>query len=781
MPVLRSREILPLPNPSSSPKKTLGIGILEPKTPSKTTESLTNQTSSTTKFEPDSALMSAPPPRRSSRLAAKPTLSVSPATKRRRSGSVVKKTEFQLPEVENVSVEESSVRVSDLVVEGSPKKVRKVDDSDCLEVENRCLSLRSGTKVVRKESEEPKNDAEKGKGKGKAILIEEDDDDCFEIEGKMEEVKSPRRRFSKEEKGKSVMSSERLSREEKEKGLMSEIDCELDDVELDLAANVDLDSEMMVDFLNKFDVDVDVDVHENVSVNETKNVRDRFKDIARRNAAKYAHFNAEEEEGNHVNEEDESVSDEDEPEMATEQPTGNVEDWPGPFSTAMKIIRDREKNLKSGVKNSSSEKGRFPLVSWIRKERDPECWKRAPPSLQILCLKILEENVDAITSLESVPDELRNRLSQMLCDSRKMNLHFLSLLLDGSPSEIHLADCSWLEEHAFEKSFEACNIKNLKVLQLDLCGHCVSDSSLRKALVPKGLKTLTTISLKGGCRISDAGLAELVASAPALRSMNLSQCSLLTDVGLDSIAESLGSILQELYLDDCYTLGAMSILPKLMRLKKLELLSLRGVATVSDKFIRKLIRENGQNMKELVLANCINLTDSSLKVIADTCSQLRVLDISCLGKLTDIGMAYITNGCRNIQHLKLCRSPFSDDAIAAFLETSGESLKELSLNNISKVGQNTTISLARRCKNLEFLDLSWCRLLTDEALGLIADSCWSLRLLKIFGCTQVTNIFSDGHSNPHLHIVGRKLTPILEHIKRPFQQESLYYPSAPGF
>lgn len=116
---------------------------------------------------------------------------------------------------------------------------------------------------------------------------------------------------------------------------------------------------------------------------------------------------------------------------------------------------------------------------------------------------------------------------------------------------------------------------------------------------------MTTISLKGGCRISDAGLAELVASAPALRSMNLSQCSLLTDVGLDSIAESLGSILQELYLDDCYTLGAMSILPKLMRLKKLELLSLRGVATVSDKFIRKLIRENGQNMKELVLANCM--------------------------------------------------------------------------------------------------------------------------------------------------------------------------------
>ncbi|KNA17430.1 hypothetical protein SOVF_080040 [Spinacia oleracea] len=64
-----------------------------------------------------------------------------------------------------------------------------------------------------------------------------------------------------------------------------------------------------------------------------------------------------------------------------------------------------------------------------------------------------------------------------------------------------------------------------------------------------------------------------------------------------------------------------------------------------------------------------------------------------------------------------------------------------------QVGQNTTISLGRRCKNLEFLDLSWCRLLIDKALGLIADSCWSLKLLKIFGCTQVVQ--RDKVQKPH--------------------------------
>ncbi|TQD72125.1 hypothetical protein C1H46_042324 [Malus baccata] len=66
---------------------------------------------------------------------------------------------------------------------------------------------------------------------------------------------------------------------------------------------------------------------------------------------------------------------------------------------------------------------------------------------------------------------------------------------------------------------------------------------------------------------------------------------------------------------------------------------------------------------------------------------------------------------------------------------------------------------------LHTLDLSWCRNLTDEALGLIVDSCLSLRMLKLLGCTQITDTFLDGHSNPEVRIIGLKFSPILEHLK----------------
>ncbi|CAK9172152.1 unnamed protein product [Ilex paraguariensis] len=106
----------------------------------------------------------------------------------------------------------------------------------------------------------------------------------------------------------------------------------------------------------------------------------------------------------------------------------------------------------------------------------------------------------------------------------------------------------------------------------------------------------------------------------------------------------------------------------------------------------------------------------------------------------------------------------SDEAIAAFLEASGGSLKELSLNNVREVGFNTALSLAKCSRKLLSLDLSWCRRITNEALGLIVDSCSLLKLLKLFGCTQITDVFVFGHSNPLVRIVGLNTTPLLEHL-----------------
>ncbi|XP_058078242.1 uncharacterized protein LOC131226651 [Magnolia sinica] len=488
----------------------------------------------------------------------------------------------------------------------------------------------------------------------------------------------------------------------------------------------------------------------------------RFLDTAKALASKFAHF-IPEEQG------DDSSSHMPETERRVVENEQEIEDWPGPFSTAMRIIKDREVRLRARQGSTISDRNKSsPVIEWKpSQDRDHMRLMRVAPLLQDLCFNLLCKNAEAITSLQGIPDSLKCKLSRWLCDSRKMTCHVLGLIVSGSPSEICLRDCSWVTEDQLKEILGGCNTDHLRVLQFDLCGRCLPDYILRETLArsPNNLPSLITISLRGAYRLSDDGLTALVSSAPLLKSVNLGQCSLLTSAGIITLAEKLGPLLRELYIDECQSVDAMLILSALKKLKHLEVLSVAGVPNVCDKFVRELLSGCGPNMKELALADCGELTDSSLKVIAENCSGLHALDLGGLQKLTDVAMQHLANGCRSLQALKLRRNAFSDEGISAFLEASGESLRELSLNNLKEVAHNTAIALSARCsKTLCSLDLSWCRKLTDEALGLIVDKCSALRLLKLFGCTQITKKFLHGHSNPLVQIVGLKAAPILTQL-----------------
>ncbi|KAI9123323.1 hypothetical protein K1719_006212 [Acacia pycnantha] len=445
-------------------------------------------------------------------------------------------------------------------------------------------------------------------------------------------------------------------------------------------------------------------------------LRADFRDIAKSNASRFAHYTPVQEDC-HASPE---ANDEKEIEAASD-----------PFSTAIKSIRSR----------------RMKSINWVpRSNQEQICAGVSAPSLQELCLNSLAKHADAIVSLENVPDALKHRLCQLVCDSRKMNSTFLELLLTGSPTEVRLSDCSWMTEEQFVKVLQSCDTTKLVVLQLDQCGRCTSDYVLLDTLArsPNRLPRLTSLSLRGACRLSDR------------------------------------SLLKELYLDDCLNIDAALIGPQLQKLEHLEVLSVAGIQTVSDDFIANFVVDRGHNLKELVLRDCEKLTDSSVKFIAEFCPGLCSLDLMNLCKLTDSSVRNLANGCRALHTLRLCRNPFSDDAIAAFLETAGMYLEELSLNNVKKVGYHTSLSLASRAKKLHTLDLSWCRNVTDHHLGLIVDSCLSLRHLKIFGCTQITEAFMFGHSNREVKIIGCKLSPLLQHVKvdDPERQGALRYSPA---
>ncbi|WOL09379.1 F-box/LRR-repeat protein 14 [Canna indica] len=416
----------------------------------------------------------------------------------------------------------------------------------------------------------------------------------------------------------------------------------------------------------------------------------------------------------------------------------------GPFSAAMEIIQRRVDTMRSSP------------------ERDIVQWKpsyqqrlRTAPSLLILCLMTLRKHGEEIESLEGIPDDLKHKIVKLLCSSRKMNARILETCLNGSTTEVKLSDCSWASEEVLQNALANCSIDRLEVLQLDLCGRCMSTYVLQTALAKSqtGFTSLMRLSLKGAYRLTDNALSLLASSAPSLRSIDLGKCSLITSCGIISLAEKLN--LEELYIDYCMRIDVMQILPMLEKLTHLEVLSVSGVPTVSNDFVLRMMLARGYKMRVLVFACCQKLTTRSISAIASNCSQLRILNIQDLRCLNDSALKYLASGCRSMTSLKLRQSRFSDESIAAFLEVSGDSLIELSLNNVAKVAHQTAIAISLKCRlNLQYLDLSFCRQLTDEELGFIVDTCSRLRVLKLFGCSQVTKEFNQWHRNPEVEIIG---------------------------
>ncbi|XP_057428823.1 uncharacterized protein LOC130722188 [Lotus japonicus] len=680
----------------------------------------------------------------------------------------------------------AATRVSTAKGKKNPKTMSSNGDEDGNKIGKGFLNLRSGKKVLKRgettttttTAADDDDDDSLGSSKKRKIEEEEQTD-----EGGNDELTAGKSHVDDEGEGEGEgESSQRkpppLSREEKGKTILVVENKEEEDEESIMEVNNFVINDSPVSVPIPVPVPVPEQARNSAAARENgarrNEVMERFRDIARENASRFAHFASD-------GEDDDGDRSSVEPEEELEN-----EDWPGPFSTAIRIIRDRENkgDIQTGFA-ASSQASLIDSIKWVPRttsseEREDATARFNVPSLQEMCLQILSRNVDAIVSLESVPDALRHRLSHLLCDSRRINDHFLELLVGGAPTEIRLRDCSWLSEEHFTKCFQTCDTTNLLVLQLDQCGRSLADYVIVATLAqsPRQLPRLVSLSVSGACRLSNVGLRALISSAPELRSLNLNLCSLLTSDSIDIIAESLKSVLKELYLDDCQGMSAALVVPALVKLEHLEVLSVAGIQTFSDKILKDYIIARGHNLKELVLKGCINLTDRSIKVIAEHCPGLCVLDLMNLGKLTDLSIGYLTKGCRSLHTLKLCRNPFSDEAIGAFVETSGESLKELSLNNIKKVGYHTAISLARHAKNLHTLDLSWCRNLSDNALGFIVDSCLSLKLLKLFGCTQVTDVFVKGHSNMQIQIIGLKMSPVLQHVKVPDpHQAALNYSS----
>ena len=245
-----------------------------------------------------------------------------------------------------------------------------------------------------------------------------------------------------------------------------------------------------------------------------------------------------------------------------------------------------------------------------------------------------------------------------------------------------------------------------------------------------------------------------------LRSLGLPQCPRLEGPFLRRLPD-LAPRLRALDLTDCRGLSASALRHALSRLPHLAALSLDGVPSAGEALLIEAVAGGAAaragRLRELSLRGCAQgCTDAALSALASCASApaLEALRLDECHAFSDAALRALAEGCGALRELSLrrCSPALTDVALAALVSRGGGGmLRRVNVAGLSGAGPLLAAALARAgAGTLEALDVSFCRAMPEEGLGLIADSCPRLAELRVFGCSQITRKLLHGHGNARL-------------------------------
>lgn len=296
-----------------------------------------------------------------------------------------------------------------------------------------------------------------------------------------------------------------------------------------------------------------------------------------------------------------------------------------------------------------------------------------------------------------------------------------------------LADVLDLVHESYVTMSKLC--PELETLHLHLCGQLHTDSVIAWGENLKHLRRLEVFApflvrkegwmsffkaagqrLEGflvtqSPRIDEETVEALVASCPDLSELRLAEVEKLNDDWLRS-------------------LGILTLLTKLD-------LSSPGTS-LSDEGVGALLGQVGSNLTALNLSDNPDLTDSTLLTVSKHCPQLRELHMKHLVELTDDGVAGFFRVLRENEHPGLeiidleKGHALGSKALSSMIAHSGMTMRRLSVLGWREVEAEALSRLAT-CEHLQYLDLGWCRKVTDFVLRDIVEGCGEMREIKVWG------------------------------------------------
>ncbi|CAC5406639.1 FBXL17 [Mytilus coruscus] len=346
--------------------------------------------------------------------------------------------------------------------------------------------------------------------------------------------------------------------------------------------------------------------------------------------------------------------------------------------------------------------------TWYNLCHDPDLWRSVDLSHQHKA----DDNV--LSCLTSYSDRVTNI---NLEDTKVLTSHGISLVCVKCKhlQKLKLTRCFSVENDVLMMVGTSC--KNLQCLYLDGC-YRISDQWTCSVVF-----THSWGVVKGDFIISDQWTCSVGEGCQQLKELVLSRCSQMTDVGISRIAENCHN-LENIILDHCNK--------------------------VTDQSVR-MLAVNCPDLKTLSLANC-NITDTGICSIYRM-KKLEYLDISNLpgGSITAAIVSQLTRKCDNLECLNLSLNLTIDDRCIQEVVRYGQKITKLFCVNCS-LSDEGLMGIASHGRNIEKLDLGWCKDITDRGIWAVTENCPALKYLGLIRCDSVSEKGVEAMVDKYPHI-----------------------------
>ncbi|GMG16651.1 unnamed protein product [Phytophthora fragariaefolia] len=363
-----------------------------------------------------------------------------------------------------------------------------------------------------------------------------------------------------------------------------------------------------------------------------------------------------------------------------------------------------------------------------------------------------------------------------LADCPQLGDWVLRRCLYASPGLTHLnlSRCSQVGDALIETLAAQCPL--LRRLELSGCIQISDRSVVRIARSSPNLEYMMLdrpICVRGGEQLTDSSCAALGEYCPNLRFVSLAGNCALTDAGVQCVASRCAQLRHldltgAIGLTDatCAALGAGCPELRVLRVNgvkgisdvglrliaagcaKLELLHAANLYLVSDGRNRdfgleglRAIASRCPELQNLNLNGCFQLQERALVAIGLGCPSLRKLSLQACPDVTLTAITAVLKGCQRLVRLDISGVRRCDDRMIRVVAKYGIAIAQLILAGCDRVSDAGLRYLANsRADQLELLDLTGCRLISDNGINVLCDAFQRPKLahLVLADCPLIT-------------------------------------------